>query len=91
MSGSASTSYIPRMMFRKDAIVAHSAPLVMPYTGQGFRRSLAEANRDGSAPLMPRLWFYSDPDTGAHRCRVDMFVQAQARERNAGVKFFGVA
>ena len=89
-NGAASTVYTPRLMFRKDAVVCHSAPLVMPYTGQGFRRSLGEAERDGVAPLMPRLWFYSDPNTGAHRCRVDIFVQAQAREREAGVKFFGV-
>jgi len=89
--GSASTTYTPRLMFKKDAIVAHSAPLIMPYTGQGFRRSLADAERDGVAPLMPRLWFYSDPDTGAHRCRVDLFIQAQARKRNEGVKFWGTA
>lgn len=87
--GAASTTYTPRLMFRKDAIVAHSAPLILPYTGQGFRRSLADAERDGVAPLMPRLWFYSDPNTGAHRCRVDMFVQAQARNRWLGTKFFG--
>jgi hypothetical protein len=89
--GTASTVYIPRLMFKKEAVVCHSAPLIMPYTGQGFRRSLAEAERDGTAPLMPRLWFYSDPNTGAHRCRVDMFVQAQARRRDMGVKFFGVS
>jgi hypothetical protein len=88
-NGTAATTYTPRLMFRKDAVVCHSAPLIMPYTGQGFRRSLGEAERDGVAPLMPRLWFYSDPNTGAHRCRVDIFVQAQAREREAGVKFFG--
>lgn len=89
--GSASTTYIPRLLFKKEAIVVHSAPLIMPYTGQGFRRSLADAERDGAAPLMPRLWFYSDGDTGAHRCRIDVFVQAQARERFMGVKFFGVS
>jgi hypothetical protein len=89
--GAASTTYTPRLMFKKEAVVCHSAPLIMPYTGQGFRRSLADAERDGTAPLMPRLWFYSDPDTGAHRCRVDMFVQAQARQRSMGVKFFGTA
>ncbi len=89
--GTASTTYQPRLMFKKEAIVCHSAPLVMPYTGQGFRRSLADAERDGQAPLMPRLWFYSDPDTGAHRCRVDIFVEAQVRRRDMGVKFFGVA
>lgn len=87
--GAASTTYVPRLMFRKDAIVAHSAPLILPYTGQGFRRSLADAERDGVAPLMPRLWFYSDPNTGAHRCRVDIFVQAQPRNRWLGTKFFG--
>ena len=89
--GNPSTTYIPRLMFKKEAVVCHSAPLIMPYTGQGFRRSLADAGRDGTAPLMPRLWFYSDPNTGAHRCRVDMFVQAQPRGRSMGVKFFGVA
>ena len=90
-SGSASTAYTAKMMWKKEAIVAHSAPLVMPYTGQGFRRSLADAERDTVAPLMPRLWFYSDPDTGAHKCRVDLFVNAQMRNRWMGVRFFGVA
>ena len=90
-SGAASTTYQPRLMFKKEAMVVHSAPLIMPYTGQGFRRSLADAERDGQAPLMPRLWFYSDGDTGAHRCRIDMFVQAQVRRRDMGVKFFGLA
>ncbi len=87
--GSASTTYTPRVMFKKEAIVCHSAPLILPYTGQGFRRSLADANRDGQAPVMPRLWMYSDPNTGAHRCRIDIFVQAQARDRWLGTKFFG--
>ena len=87
--GSPSTTYKPRMMFRKDAVVVHSAQLMMPYTGQGFRRALADAERDGVAPLMPRLWFYSDPNTGAHKARIDVFVEAQARDRWAGVKFFG--
>ena len=90
-SGAASTVYTPRLMFKKEAVVCHSAPLIMPYTGQGFRRSLSDAERDGASPLMPRLWFYSDPNTGVHRCRVDIFVQAQARARNMGVKFFGTA
>jgi hypothetical protein len=87
--GSAATTYTPRVMFKKEAIVCHSAPLILPYTGQGFRRSLADAKRDGQAPIMPRLWMYSDPNTGAHRARVDVFVQAQARNRWMGVKFFG--
>ena len=87
--GTASTEYTPRVMFKKDAVVVHSAPLIMPYTGQGFRRSLADADRDGVAPLMPRLWLYSDPNTGAHKARIDVFVQAQARDRWKGIKFFG--
>jgi hypothetical protein len=87
--GAASTTYQPRMIFRNDAIVAHSAQLVMPYTGTAFRRSLQTAERDGVAPLMPRLWFYSDPATGAHNARIDVFMQAQPRDRWAGVKFFG--
>lgn len=89
-NGVASTQYIPKMMWKKEAVVAHSAPLIMPYTGQGFRRSLADAERDTVAPLMPRLWFYSDPNTGAHKCRVDLFIQAQMRNRWMGVKFFGL-
>jgi hypothetical protein len=87
--GSASTTYTPRVMFKKDSVVVHSAPLVMPYTGQGFRRSLADANRDNVAPLVPRLWMYSDPDTGVHKARIDVFVQAQARDRWSGIRFFG--
>ena len=61
----------------------------MPYTGQGFRRSLADANRDGVAPIVPRLWLYSDADKGIHKARIDVFVQAQARDRWRGIKFFG--
>lgn len=87
--GAASTTYTPRMLWKKDSIVVHSAPLVMPYTGQGFRRPLADAERDGVAPLVPRLWLYSDGNTGEHRARIDVFVQAQARDRWRGVKFFG--
>lgn len=87
--GSASTTYMPRLMWKKDALSVHSAPLVMPYTGQGFRRGLVDAQRDGTAPLMPRLWLYSDPNTGAHKARIDVFVQAQARDRWKGIKFFG--
>lgn len=90
-SGVASTVYQPRLMFKKESIVCHSAPLIMPYTGQGFRRPLADAQRDTIAPLMPRLWFFSDPNTGAHKCRVDLFVQAQVRRRDMGIKFFGTA
>lgn len=89
--GSASTEYTPRLMFKKEAIVAHSAQLVLPYTGQGYRRGLADAERDTVAPLMPRLWFYSDPNTGAHNARIDLFCQAQARNRWQGIKFFGTA
>jgi len=87
--GTANTTYTPRVMFKKEAIVCHSAPLILPYTGQGFRRSLADAERDGQAPIMPRLWMSSDPSTGEHRARVDIFVEAQARNRWQGVKFFG--
>ncbi len=92
--GAASTTYIPRIMFKKEAIVAHSAQLMLPYTGQGYRRSLSEAQNDSEqggarAPLMPRLWFYSDPQTGRHDCRIDVFVEAQPRDRWRGVKFFG--
>lgn len=87
--GAASTTYTPRVMWKKEAIVAHSAPLILPYTGQGFRRSLAEAERDGQAPVMPRLWLFSDPNTGSHKARVDVFVEAQVRNRFQGIKFFG--
>lgn len=87
--GNASTTYTPRVMWKKEAMVAHSAPLIMPYTGQGFRRSFAEAERDGQAPVMPRLWLYSDPNKGDHKARIDLFVQAQVRNRWQGIKFFG--
>lgn len=87
--GAADTTYTPRVMWKREAIVVHSAPLILPYTGQGFRRSLAEAERDGQAPVMPRLWLFSDPNTGAHKARVDVFVEAQVRNRWMGVKFFG--
>jgi len=87
--GAASTSFVPRVMWKRGAIVAHSAQLTLPYTGTGFRRSLADAQRDNIAPVMPRVWFSSDPNTGAHRVRVDVFVQAQVRNRWQGIKFFG--
>ena len=32
---------------------------------------------------------YSDADKGIHKARIDVFVQAQARDRWRGIKFFG--
>jgi len=91
--GAASTSYTPRVLWKREAIVAHSAPLILPFTGQGFRRSLADAqvdsNTGAAAPLMPRVWLYSDGNTGIHRARIDVFVEAQVRNRWQGVRFFG--
>lgn len=94
--GSASTTYIPRTMFKKESVVAHSAQLRLPSTGQGYRRSLSEAQADSEqggarAPLMPRIWFDSNFNTGAHNCRIDVFVEAQARDRWKGIKFWGTA
>lgn len=88
-AASASTTVTTRAMWKRDAMVVHSAPLILPYTGQGFRRSLADAQRDGVAPLIPRIWFFSDPIKGDHKCRIDLFVQAQVRNRWQGVRMFG--
>jgi len=90
--GSASTTYTPRLMYHRDSITLHSRPLMMPYTGRGFRRSLATAEsemRQGVIPLMPRLWFDSTFATGRHDARVDLFCEAQPRDRWMGIKFFG--
>lgn len=90
--GTASTEYIPRIMFRKDAVVVHTAPLIMPYSGRAYRRELADVpERDGTIPLMPRIWFDSTHATGDHFCRIDVVVQAQPADRGKGIKFFGTA
>lgn len=90
LMGSPSTAYRPRMMWKKESMVVHSAPLVQPFVGDSFRRSLADAQANSKVPpLMPRVWFFSDPKTGSHSARVDVFVQAQVRNRWQGIKFFG--
>lgn len=88
-AGAASTTFTTRAMWKKEAVVVHSAQLILPHTGQGFRRSFADAERDGSVPVMPRVWFSSDFNTGAHKCRIDIFVQAQVRNRWQGVRMYG--
>ena len=87
--GNASTAYTPRLIFRDDAITVHSVPLSKVYTGQAFPRPLADVQRDNVVPLAPRLWLYSDPDTGIHTARMDVFVEAQPADRALGVRFFG--
>ena len=61
--GAASTTYTPRVMWKKDSVVAHSAPLILPYTGQGFpplaggRRARWRRAAD-AAPVVLLGWGY---------------------------------
>lgn len=66
----ASTTVYPRFIANKDAIVVHTADLIMPATGIGSRKSLTKV------PVSVRMWQNSDFNTGAHSVRFDVALEA---------------
>jgi hypothetical protein len=81
--GAASTSYGPRVILQKQAIVVNTIPLIMPASDTAMRRRLSKI------PLSVRMWQHSDFYTGAHGVRFDVALNANIRERRRIVRING--
>lgn len=68
--GAAGAALYPRFICNKDAIVVHTADLPMPLTGTARKVSLSKV------PMSVRMWQDSDFNTGEHRIRFDVAVEA---------------
>jgi len=68
--GAANASTMPRFLANKDAIVVHTADLIMPATGTAQRKALTKV------PLSVRMWQDSVFATGEHRIRFDVALEA---------------
>lgn len=66
--GAASSSFKPRLLMNKSAVVVNTADLIMPATGIGSRKSLTKV------PLSVRMWQNSVFATGDHQVRFDIAV-----------------
>lgn len=71
----ASSSYKPRAILNKDAIVVNTADLIMPATGIGSRKALTKV------PLSVRMWQNSVFNTGEHQVRFDVALAANVVDR----------
>jgi hypothetical protein len=81
--GAASTTFVPRFIIQKQAIVANTVPLVMPDSDTAMRRSLSKI------PLSVRMWKWSDGATGQHNVRFDVAVNFNVRDRRRVVRING--
>lgn len=81
--GTAATTYGPRLIIQKDAIVVDTVPLIMPATGIAMRKKLSRI------PITVRMWQWSDFYTGAHSVRFDVALNANIRERRRMVRING--
>ncbi len=68
--GAASAVLQPRFLANKDAVIVHTADLIMPATGTAQRKSLTKV------PLSVRMWQDSVFATGEHRIRFDVALEA---------------
>jgi hypothetical protein len=68
--GAASSVTTPRFLANKDAIVVHTADLITPATGTSMRKALTKV------PVSVRMWQDSKFDTGEHRIRFDIALEA---------------
>lgn len=64
--GAASSTFHPRVVTQKSAVIANTADLILPATGRGSRKSLTKV------PLSVRMWQDSVFGTGEHRVRFDV-------------------
>ncbi len=64
--GAASSTFHPRVVTQKSAVIANTMDLIMPATGKGSRKSLTKV------PLSVRMWQDSVFATGEHRVRFDV-------------------
>lgn len=68
--GAASAALAPRFVANKDAILVHTADLIMPATGKAMRKALTKI------PVSVRMWQDSVFATGEHRVRFDVALEA---------------
>lgn len=73
--GAASTTYGPRLIIQKDAMVVNTVPLILPASDTSMRRKLSKI------PLTVRMWQHSDFNTGIHGVRFDVAMNINVRER----------
>lgn len=68
--GAASSTLHPRFVANKDAILIHTADLIIPATGKAMRKALTKV------PVSVRMWHDSVFATGEHRVRFDIALEA---------------
>ena len=68
--GAASATTAPRFLANKGAIIVATADLITPATGMASRKALTQI------PLSVRMWQDSKFDTGEHRIRFDVALEA---------------
>lgn len=85
--GAASAALAPRFVANKDAILVHTADLIMPATGKAMRKALTKI------PVSVRMWQDSVFATGEHRIRFDVALEANvaADARTRLVRITGTA
>jgi hypothetical protein len=81
--GAAATSYGPRLLIQKQAIVVNTIPLILPASDTAMRRSLKKI------PLSVRMWQHSDFYTATHGVRFDVALNANIRDRRRLARFNG--
>jgi len=81
--GAASTTYTPRLMVQKQAVVVNTADLILPASDTSHRQQLSKL------PLSVRMWQKSDFDTGAHSIRFDVALTANIRDRTRMIRING--
>lgn len=81
--GTAGTTYEPRFINQKQAVIVNTADLIMPATGIGSRKALTKI------PGSVRMWQNSDFNTGNHMVRFDIALTANVRSRDRIVRITG--
>lgn len=79
----ASTAVKPRLLVNKEAIVVHTADLIIPATGTASRKALTKV------PLSVRMWQDSVFATGEHRIRFDVALTANVVDRRRLIRING--
>ena len=81
--GAASSTYTPRMLIQKPAIVICTADLITGFTDTAKRVQLTDV------PMSVRMWQHSDFNTGAHSYRFDCALTANVHDRRRLVRVNG--
>lgn len=81
--GAASSSFRPRLLMDKEAVIVSTADLILPATGIGSRKALTKV------PLSVRMWQNSVFNTGEHQVRFDVALSANVKDRRRVVRING--